>query len=395
MPFAEIRNHVVAYRDTGAQSAPAVLLAHPLGMSQAVWDDVVSRLCDRWRLISWDLPGHGASAPVAGAISASDLAADAVALLDHLNIGRAHFVGTSIGGVIGQALLLEAPERLDRVALTNTGAVIGQAATWHERAARVREEGLTAMASELVERWFAPALKRASPATLAGWQLQLARGHDESYAQLCELLAGTDFSGRLGAVDTPVALLAGEQDAATPPSALQTLANELANDLGAPEPTLLDAVAHVPSVEAPGAFVDWLCRALGHTSTQPPVDYEQGLAVRKAVLGAEHVERAARNATTLDAPFQDFITRMAWGELWGNTDLTRRQRSMITLGVLAALGRDGELVLHLETAKTIGVTEAQLRQTLMHVAIYAGVPAANHAFKLAREQGWGLARTPH
>jgi Predicted hydrolases or acyltransferases (alpha/beta hydrolase superfamily) len=174
MPFAEIRNHVVAYRDTGAQSAPAVLLAHPLGMSQAVWDEVVARLCDRWRLISWDLPGHGASAPVAGAISASDLAADAVALLDHLNIGRAHFVGTSIGGVIGQALLLEAPARLDRVALTNTGAVIGHAATWHERAARVREEGLTAMASELVERWFAPALKRASPATLAGWQLQLA-----------------------------------------------------------------------------------------------------------------------------------------------------------------------------------------------------------------------------
>ncbi|WP_165789562.1 carboxymuconolactone decarboxylase family protein [Billgrantia endophytica] len=82
------------------------------------------------------------------------------------------------------------------------------------------------------------------------------------------------------------------------------------------------------------------------------------------------------------------ITRLAWGELWSNDDLTRRERSLITTGILAALGRE-ELVLHLKTAKRIGLSEAELRQVLMHVAIYAGVPAANHAFALTKELGCG------
>ncbi|TDV96617.1 4-carboxymuconolactone decarboxylase [Halomonas alkaliantarctica] len=98
--------------------------------------------------------------------------------------------------------------------------------------------------------------------------------------------------------------------------------------------------------------------------------------------------RSTANANSLDAPFQQMITRLAWGELWSNNDLTCRERSMITTGILAALGRE-ELTLHLKTAKRIGLTEAELRQVLMHVAIYGGVPAANHAFSLAKELGWG------
>lgn len=388
MPFIDIANRAVAYRDIGPKSVPAVLLAHPLGMTQAVWDDVVSALAGRFRLISWDLPGHDASAAVTGPTPAADLAAEAVALLDALDVERAHFVGTSIGGVIGQALLVQASERLDKIALTNTGATIGQPDLWHQRAARVRDEGLTAMAPELVERWFAPAFRADQSAAVAGWQTQLARCDDESYARLCELLAEADFRGRLTGISRTVHLLTGAEDGATPPATLDALAGELPNS----GQTILESVGHVPPVEAPERFVDWLRDVLAAKGTQPPVHYDAGLAVRKDVLGAEHVERAAQNATTLDAPFQDFITRTAWGELWGNPDLTRPERSMITLAVLAALGRDGELALHLETAKTIGLTEAQLRQVFMHVAIYAGVPAANHAFKLAKQHGWGRPR---
>ena len=385
MPFVDIENRAVAYRDIGPKSAPAVLMAHPLGMTQAVWDEVIAALAGDFRLITWDLPGHGASAAAAGPLSAADLATEAVALLDALGVARAHFVGTSIGGVVGQALLVASPDRIDRVALTNTGAVIGQPDLWHQRAARVRNEGLIAMAPELVDRWFAPAFKTAEPTTVSGWQTQLARCDDESYARLCELLAAADFTGRLASVNRRVHLLTGAEDGATPPATLDTLAGELPHS----ERTVLDAVGHVPSIEAPESFADWLADRLGDRGTEPPVDYEQGLTIRKSVLGAEHVERASHNATTLDAPFQNMITRLAWGELWGNPDLTRAERSMITLAVLAALGRDGELALHLKTAKRIGLSEAQLRQALMHVAIYAGVPAANHAFKLAKQHGWG------
>lgn len=389
MPFLDIDNRTVAYRDLGGRRSPAVLLAHPLGMSQAVWDDTIALLGERCRLITWDLPGHGASAPAgSNLLTAERLAADAVALLDTLGIERVHFVGTSIGGTVGQALLLAAPERLEHVALTNTGAVIGQPDAWHKRAARVRREGLSAMAAELVDRWFAPTFKSAQPAAVSGWQTQLARTDDDSYAQLCELLAVTDFRGQLAGVTTEIALLAGSADTATPPEALSALADELP----AAGVTVFDDVAHVPGVEAPVRLADWLADTL-LAGTAAPVAYDEGLAIRKSVLGAAHVERSAANATTLDAPFQDFITRTAWGELWGNPDLTHIQRSLITLAVLAALGRDDELELHLKTAKTLGVAEAELRQALMHVAVYAGVPAANHAFKLAKQHGWGQPRS--
>ena len=130
-------------------------------------------------------------------------------------------------------------------------------------------------------------------------------------------------------------------------------------------------------------------KCTAHPGPATPATHADGMNTRRAVLGDAHVDRAADSATTLDARLQDMITRYAWGELWGNTDLPRTQRSLITIAILAALGRDDELILHLKTAQRLAVPEAELRQALMHVAIYAGVPAANHAFKLAKEQGWG------
>lgn len=385
MPFFLHHQRAVAYRDTGPKTGPAVLLAHPLGLSQGVWDEVTARLDDRFRLISWDLPGHGASAPAAGPITAEDMAGEALALLDTLGVATAHVVGTSIGGVVGQALLAVAPERIEAAVLTNTGASIGTPDAWAERAARVRHEGLAAMAEELSGRWFAPAFVAEQPATLTGWQTQLARTDDESYARCCELLAAADFRGRLAGYTGAVTLVAGSEDASTPPPSLDALADEFSQATG----IVLDGVGHVSSVEAPARLAELMIRALAPAATQAPVAFDDGLAIRRAVLGDEHVERSMAGASALDAPFQDFITRNAWGELWGNPDLTHRTRSLITTAVLAALGRDGELELHLKTAHRIGITRSELRQALMHVAIYAGVPAANHAFKLAKQHGWG------
>jgi 4-carboxymuconolactone decarboxylase len=108
-----------------------------------------------------------------------------------------------------------------------------------------------------------------------------------------------------------------------------------------------------------------------------------GMRTRREVLGDEHVDRAVASTTDFTAPFQDFITRYAWGELWNRPGLTRPERSMITLAMLAALGRDEELVLHLRAAVRNGLTPEEIREVLMQVAVYAGVPAANRAFALA------------
>ncbi|MGM0543097.1 MAG: alpha/beta fold hydrolase [Pseudomonadota bacterium] len=388
MAFHSINGRSVAYRLLGAEVNPLVVLAHPLGMSQAVWDDVIPALLPRYRVLTWDLPGHGASQAVSGEqITPADLAAEALALAELAGAERFHFAGTSIGGVVGQQLIAAHGDRLLSATLTNTGAVIGNPELWNTRAGRVRQEGLAAMSEEIVPRWFAPKAFEASPALKAGWCTQMGRGDDESYAQLCEMLGRDTFTGKLAAKQAKVQLFGGSEDMATPPATLEALAAEL----GDAPLEIFDSVGHVPSVEAPALFAQKLLGVLapdlGDVANHG-VSYATGLETRKQVLGDAHVERSTANANSLDTPFQQMITRLAWGELWSNDDLTRRERSMITTGILAALGRE-ELTLHLKTAKRIGLTEAELRQVLMHVAIYGGVPAANHAFALAKELGWG------
>jgi 4-carboxymuconolactone decarboxylase len=110
-----------------------------------------------------------------------------------------------------------------------------------------------------------------------------------------------------------------------------------------------------------------------------------GMQTRREVLGDEHVDRAAAGTTDFTADFQDFITRYAWGEIWNRPGLSRQERSMITLAVLAALGRDAELALHTRAAIRIGLTPADISEVLLHVAVYAGVPAANRGFAVAME----------
>jgi 4-carboxymuconolactone decarboxylase len=111
---------------------------------------------------------------------------------------------------------------------------------------------------------------------------------------------------------------------------------------------------------------------------------ERGMAVRRQVLGDEHVDRATAGATDFTAPFQDLITRYAWGEVWSRPGLTRAERSMITLTALAALRQEEELAMHVRAALRNGLTPAQIQEVLLQVAIYAGVPAANRAFAIAQ-----------
>lgn len=112
--------------------------------------------------------------------------------------------------------------------------------------------------------------------------------------------------------------------------------------------------------------------------------YETGLQTRRAVLGDAHVDRSLANRTPLTEEFQALITRYAWGEIWTRPGLPRHTRSLLTIAMMVALGRDGELRLHLRAAANNGVTRDEIQETLLQTAIYCGVPAANHAFHLAQ-----------
>ena len=109
------------------------------------------------------------------------------------------------------------------------------------------------------------------------------------------------------------------------------------------------------------------------------------MTVRREVLGDAHVDRALDQATPFTAPFQEFITRYAWGSVWTREGLDRRSRSMITLAVLTALGREHELALHVRAARTNGLSDEEIGEVLLHTAVYAGVPAANAAFAIAQQ----------
>jgi 4-carboxymuconolactone decarboxylase len=121
------------------------------------------------------------------------------------------------------------------------------------------------------------------------------------------------------------------------------------------------------------------------------MSHEQGMTVRRQVLGDAHVDRAAAAATPFTAPFQELITSYAWGEVWSRPGLDRRSRSCVTLGVLVALRCEEELALHVRAALRNGLTPEEIREVLLHTTVYAGVPAANTAFAIAqrvlREEG--------
>jgi 4-carboxymuconolactone decarboxylase len=112
--------------------------------------------------------------------------------------------------------------------------------------------------------------------------------------------------------------------------------------------------------------------------------YDAGMKVRREVLGDAHVDRAIEQTTDFTAPFQDFITRYAWGSVWTREGLDRRTRSCITLAVLTVLGREHEIAMHVRAARTNGLTHGEISEVLLHTAVYAGVPAANAAYAIAQ-----------
>ncbi len=361
----------------GPPGAEAVLLLHSLGTNLHVWDEQARALARQYRVIRPDMRGHGLTGTTPGPYTIGALARDALGVLDALGIARAHVAGISIGGMIAQSLAAQAPERVRRLMLVDTALAIPPASNWTDRAALVRAQGMEPLVEPVVARWVtAPSLE--SPAA-HGLRAMLRRTDPEGYAGAAEAIAAADLTGGAAGIKAPTLVLVGDGDAATPISSAEALRDAIA---GAEMEVLPDA-AHIPTVERPEAVTAALLRFLSPDAAADPL--EAGMAVRKAVLGEAHVARASAAVTALDAPFQDYITRSVWGGIWTRPGLPRHTRSLLTLGLMAALGREGEFVLHVRATRNTGVTPEEIAEVLLQVGAYAGVPAANHALKLAKQ----------
>jgi 3-oxoadipate enol-lactonase len=240
-------SYTLHHEDGGPPDGPPVLLAGSLGTTLRMWDPQVATLrAQGRRVVAYDQRGHGDSPVPPGPYSIADLGGDALALMDRLGIERASFAGVSIGGMVGQWLAANAPERIDRLVLICTSSYLPPASAWHERVATVRAAGTVEVIADAVAgRWVTPAFAAAEPAAFGALRAMLAACPVDGYTACCEAIAAMDLRASLAAIRAPTLVIGGAQDAAIPNEHQERLAAAIA---GA-RLEILDPGAHVVSVE--------------------------------------------------------------------------------------------------------------------------------------------------
>ncbi|GHJ32179.1 3-oxoadipate enol-lactonase [Streptomyces hygroscopicus subsp. sporocinereus] len=414
------------YLVNGPEDGPVLVLGPALGTTWHMWDRQIPELSRHWRVLRFDLPGHG-GAPAHPASSVADLADRLLATLDQLGIERFGYAGCSIGGAVGAELALRHPHRVGSLALVSSSPRFGTADSFRQRGVVVRTNGLDPIARATPERWFTPAFAAAQPA-IVDWAVQMVRTTDPGcYIAACEALAAFDIRPELGRIGVPTLVVAGADDQVTPAADARVLVAGIADARLA----LVPGASHLAPVEQPMAVTDLLVRHFssswqssdqptGMTSTgvtaapapplrpvgatpasgseaaefaesvpEPLLDaradaYDQGIKVRREVLGDAHVDRAQSLADEFTGDFQDFLTRYAWGEVWTRPGIDRRTRSVVTLTALAARGHLDELASHTRAALRNGLTPTEIKEVLLHTGVYCGVAAANSAFAVAQ-----------
>ena len=379
MNFATLNGTNLHYRlDGDRQGAPLVLI-HSLGTDLRLWDDLIPRLDPTLRLVRFDLRGHGLSADPTGELTLADFSADLAALLDYLEIDQAVILGISIGGMIALDFALRNQGRISSLMLFDTAARIGTPELWQTRMETLRAQGMAYLADSILARWFAPDFATRCPTQFQGLRTLFTRNSVAGYTAACAALRDADLHAEVSQIIVPSLVLCGAQDAATPPDVMEELAQSLPNAYFA----LLPGAGHTPPVEQPQIMADQINAFLRAQRIISSV-YEQGMKIRREVLGNTHVDQAETNKNSFDTDFQHYITETAWGMVWARQGLDRRTRHLLTLAMLAALGKEQEFIMHVRASRNTGVTMDEIKELLLQVAVYAGIPAANSAIAAAK-----------
>ncbi|MWV20568.1 3-oxoadipate enol-lactonase [Methylobacterium sp. 2A] len=227
MAFADLDGIRLHYRTDGDPAHPALVLSNSLGASLDMWAPQVEPLARRFHLVRYDTRGHGQSEVAPGPYTIAQLGRDVIGLLDHLGLGRAHFAGVSMGGLTGQWLALNHPERLARLALCNTAAYIGPPENWTNRVAAVRADGVGSIADALAARWLTADYAAAHPDLASSLRRMLAATAAEGYAGACLAVRDADFRADLARIAVPTLVIAGTHDLSTPAAEGRFLAGNI------------------------------------------------------------------------------------------------------------------------------------------------------------------------
>jgi 3-oxoadipate enol-lactonase/4-carboxymuconolactone decarboxylase len=377
VPFLDIDGSRLYYRLDGDDSRPVLVLSHSLGVDHGQWDLQMSDLVAHFRILRYDIRGHGASDTSLGDYSIERLGRDVLGIVDALNIRQFAFCGVSLGGMIGQWLAARAPDRVSRVLLANTSAHFGDPSGIEARRQSVLASGMSSIVDTAVERFFSPG--NQSPQVSTTRRTFLAT-NPIGYAGCCAAIRDMDNRNLLSSIQIPSLIISGTRDVATPWIGNGDVLAELI-----PHATAIHLpAAHLSNIERPRSFTRALLDFLLPSPTGDPID--AGFATRRAVLGDAYVDRAIARTTEFSRDFQELITRYAWGSIWTRPGLDVRTRRMLALAITAALGRSEEFRLHVRTGLAHELEPCDLEEVLLQTAIYAGVPAANAGFAIAIEE---------
>jgi 3-oxoadipate enol-lactonase len=257
MPFIDANGARFNYRLDGPADASVVVFSNSLGTNLAMWDRQIPALAQTFRVLRYDMRGHGLSSVTAGQYTIEGLAQDVVGLLDALKIESAHFCGLSVGGALGQWLGTNAANRFKSLALSNTAARIGTAETWNTRIKTVREGGMAAIADAVISRWFTEGFIKKSPESVEATRQMLLHTPPDGYLATCAALREMDQRETVARVSVPTLVIAGAKDAVTTPAD----AGFLVERIHGAQYVELNA-AHLSNIEDADAFTDALINFL-------------------------------------------------------------------------------------------------------------------------------------
>lgn len=379
MPFA-IRDDVRLYwRLDGAEDRPPLVLLNSIGTDMSLWDAAIPLLLPYFRLLRIDTRGHGASDAPGGDYGLAMLAGDVAAVMSDAGIERAAVAGVSLGGMVAMQLALDHPGRVAALALVCTSAAMDRE-SWTARIEAVRRGGTGAIADAAIGRFLSPSFAQNHPEIAGGLKRTIAALPSDGYAGAGAAIRDMTLLGRLPDIDVPTLVVTGTADISTP---FAGHGDRLVEGIAGARHRAL-VCAHLPPIEAPAALASVLIAffaARPDAAAAANTLFEEGLTNRRRVLGDEWVDRALASRTPFNADFQAMITRIAWAEIWGRPGLDDRTRRLLVVAITASLGRWEEFALHVRAGLAQnGFTRDELKEVLMQTAIYAGVPAANHAF---------------
>lgn len=382
MPFATVDNIRLYYRLEGKANRPVLVLSHSIGTDHGMWAPQMEDLLPHFQVLRYDTRGHGASDAPGGEYSVERLGRDVIGLADALKIPQFAFCGLSMGGAIGQWLAVNAPDRVKGLMLANTSPQFGPRANWESRIQTASEKGMAGIAEIVMPRFFSSETLARGDAYANGVKSVLLGTNPIGYAGCCAALRDFDSTQWMGKIRVPTLVIAGDRDVSTP---WEGHSQVLATNIPGAQSMRLVA-AHLSNLERPRSFTVALLDFLLPKTELTLDPLENGLAVRRAVLGDAHVDRSMACATELTRDFQNLITRYAWGTVWTRPGLSRRTRRLLTLAIAASLGRWEEFGLHVRTGLEHELELCDLKETLLQTAIYAGVPAANTGLHIASEE---------